>query len=327
VVYVFVGRTIFPASLPSVDRMTPESKAWLITYAMHVFEKLGSVVLLADESELDSIRQMLDQDQGAASIQLVDRSFTWEDDFFVEISSDFITINGETRLALPPPGSRGKQVRVVGLWRARGGLAGQDAKFDASIGALIPHLHVSELAVDKVHEVLGQRDRNVVSSWQGHLLASLPEDKNLADFLGSLPLQISHALTDKRLMPERGSVGDVACGTCHTAAAAQWRQSRHPTALQTLRTVGKQSDPRCTGCHTEVPRTGVLERAWYADGIGCLTCHTNQRKVNLDACSPCHTEATDPHQRYKEGFHHICGTRKSSAPMVTEGGGECMLRD
>ncbi|MEE8436536.1 MAG: cytochrome c family protein, partial [bacterium] len=43
--------------------------------------------------------------------------------------------------------------------------------------------------------------------------------------------------------------GAERCITCHVAAGAAWKKSRHATALKTLEKVSKNFDPECLACH------------------------------------------------------------------------------
>jgi hypothetical protein len=60
-------------------------------------------------------------------------------------------------------------------------------------------------------------------------------------------------------------VGASRCRDCHAEAYAQWRQTAHARATETLPDA-RRRDPRCVGCHATSPREGLL-------GVQCESCH------------------------------------------------------
>ena len=73
-------------------------------------------------------------------------------------------------------------------------------------------------------------------------------------------------------------LGTAACGACHAAALALWKNTAHGRAFATLEKKGRERDPACVGCHV----TGYLRPGGTADvriaatrlrDVGCEACH------------------------------------------------------
>jgi len=115
------------------------------------------------------------------------------------------------------------------------------------------------------------------------------------------------AVVEKDTEPLRYA-GTVACGSCHPAALAFWRTTKHARALDTLKKTKRERDPTCVGCHVTgylLPggtRDIALATARLRD-VGCESCHgpgvahltaddkqaSTSRKVAAAVCLGCHT--------------------------------------
>jgi hypothetical protein len=106
-------------------------------------------------------------------------------------------------------------------------------------------------------------------------------------------------------------VGSAACESCHAAAFAVYRDTKHAHAWATLEKAGKQCDLECIGCHSVgYDKPGGycrLENVTDFRNVGCESCHgpgrghamnpvardawstSFHRKVRADTCVTCHT--------------------------------------
>ncbi|MEE2749885.1 MAG: multiheme c-type cytochrome [Myxococcota bacterium] len=105
-------------------------------------------------------------------------------------------------------------------------------------------------------------------------------------------------------------VGSSACLPCHPTQYAQWRTTRHSTALDTLRGVNRAADLDCYACHVtgadhpqgpaHPAEVGVLEH------VGCEACHgpgkahvaepsaaNIHKSVEVSTCQLCHDGEMD----------------------------------
>lgn len=104
-------------------------------------------------------------------------------------------------------------------------------------------------------------------------------------------------------------LGSAQCGRCHEGAYAQWEQTPHAKAMDTLAADGKQNDASCSRCHvTGAGRPGgfvTLQQTPHLSGVGCESCHGPGRKhvndpradygaVALANCTGCHDFRNSP---------------------------------
>ena len=110
------------------------------------------------------------------------------------------------------------------------------------------------------------------------------------------------------------------CAECHAKEAAQWRTTRHATALQTLVRAHKEVD-ECLSCHsTKYAATKVydLRDDKIQESVSCETCHgpgTKHsytqfkadilRKPEATLCVKCHTPTNDPKFDYAVRLGHV----------------------
>jgi len=104
-------------------------------------------------------------------------------------------------------------------------------------------------------------------------------------------------------------VGSQACVDCHAEQAAQWRKTRHAYAFETLKKVGRDSDPECVRCH--VVGFGSLSGFRSARAtpsrasVGCECCHgpgsehmddpeKPWKQAPSEKCLRCHTPRKSP---------------------------------
>lgn len=108
-------------------------------------------------------------------------------------------------------------------------------------------------------------------------------------------------------------VGALVCGACHRGTHADWSETHHAKALDTLKNIGMDKNARCLECHVVglgLP-TGFVSAAQtpHLGGVQCENCHgpgglhmsnvrdeALQPKVTLAAetCGGCHTDAHHP---------------------------------
>lgn len=107
----------------------------------------------------------------------------------------------------------------------------------------------------------------------------------------------------KKLQNNNKFMGSIYCKGCHEKEYEQWETTKHATALEVLKKIGKGRVIGCLACHT----TGYnLERE---TGVQCEQCHkmlTDHDKINREpigvsrrVCKSCHTVEQDP------GFNYI----------------------
>jgi hypothetical protein len=72
-------------------------------------------------------------------------------------------------------------------------------------------------------------------------------------------------------------VGSAACAECHETETAQWRTTRHATAMKTLIKVHRDTQPRCVSCHVVGFGTPDGYRIGAGSGhlanVQCENCH------------------------------------------------------
>lgn len=115
------------------------------------------------------------------------------------------------------------------------------------------------------------------------------------------------------LGPSPQYAGSFACEECHEGIHNNEMNTRHASALQTLKSIGQGNNPSCLPCHTvgyRLPTGFTTEAATpYLAGVQCENCHgpaalhaanpddiTVRPRVELAAqvCGGCHTEAHHP---------------------------------
>ena len=126
---------------------------------------------------------------------------------------------------------------------------------------------------------------------------------------------VSHRLFSSEPFEQDDSnsyIGSQSCQGCHQKEFSQWSHSSHATALNTLRTIGREYYPECVTCHVTGSgyesgyEIGNPERAHLVD-VGCETCHGPGRqhvytplKENIrgqvpeKVCMACHTPEHSP---------------------------------
>jgi hypothetical protein len=89
---------------------------------------------------------------------------------------------------------------------------------------------------------------------------------------------LAAARDEKPVPPDKGKAGFVGvedCGSCHQAAVAFWKKTRHAGAWETLETIGKQWNRDCIGCHV----TG-----WAQPGGASFAANEHLRDVQCESC-------------------------------------------
>ncbi len=144
---------------------------------------------------------------------------------------------------------------------------------------------------------------------------STPDSARLADWYQQYEaaLKEDYEAREKQALEHRGAgefVGDAICGICHSKEKAQWQQTRHARAYDSLVAVGKQFDANCVGCHV----VGFGQPGGFYSThakpdlrqVGCEACHgpakahqTNGGTKPLVAvteavCTTCHNRQHSP---------------------------------
>lgn len=108
-------------------------------------------------------------------------------------------------------------------------------------------------------------------------------------------------------------IGSERCALCHNNMHADWSQTLHARALESLEAINQDKNPNCIGCHVVGygEPGGFVDRATTNDlaGVGCEACHgpardhaenvadaTLRPKIDLSAevCGTCHTGSHHP---------------------------------
>lgn len=107
-------------------------------------------------------------------------------------------------------------------------------------------------------------------------------------------------------------VGAATCLACHADTHANWTETAHATALESLEAIGQGENGACLGCHTVgFDDGGFVSRAVTPDlaGVQCENCHgagadhaaapgdlTLRPAIDLSSsvCGACHTDAHHP---------------------------------
>lgn len=124
-------------------------------------------------------------------------------------------------------------------------------------------------------------------------------------------------------------VGSTRCMQCHSSIHADWSQTLHAKAFETLEAIGQDDNPVCVRCHVVGLNSvgGFSSRALTNDlaGVGCEACHGPGRahvenvqdaslrppkNISSAVCGACHTGSHHPN--YDEWL-------TSGHAMVTEG--------
>ncbi|MCA9729204.1 MAG: multiheme c-type cytochrome [Candidatus Eisenbacteria bacterium] len=139
-----------------------------------------------------------------------------------------------------------------------------------------------------------------------------PEEPQAQARVGELEDQCARILADEReraqqaVQTARSSdryLGAETCARCHAAEYAQWRESPHAHAFETLQDPhGMQVTDECVSCHVtgyDQPNGYVAESATPdLRGVQCEACHGRgsdharrggTRKLGAQACTGCHT--------------------------------------
>ncbi|MGR3179165.1 MAG: multiheme c-type cytochrome [Candidatus Anammoxibacter sp.] len=107
--------------------------------------------------------------------------------------------------------------------------------------------------------------------------------------------------------------GNLICGTCHTNIFADWKETKHFRAYETLQKDGDQFDPECVKCHVVGfdYSTGFksIDKTPGLKGVGCESCHgfgsihvtdttIPYKKDYQKECAKCHDPENSPHFEY-----------------------------
>lgn len=208
-----------------------------------------------------------------------------------------------------------KGVKVGKAMLCYGGEQGQ--YFGVSQIALTPRNHAasvsSELAV------------------LGPLVSSKPEIADMVKaFEDNFNAQMEKRLKEKAAHPDSAKitgphfVGSDVCIRCHAAQGAQWKDTPHARAFQTLVDRKKEATPECVSCHV----VGFQEAGGFIshdatpamENVGCENCHgmgsdhdgwTKAKKPVAEAtCTYCHNSTTSPEFAFAKFRPYVDHTKK-----------------
>jgi 2',3'-cyclic-nucleotide 2'-phosphodiesterase (5'-nucleotidase family) len=133
--------------------------------------------------------------------------------------------------------------------------------------------------------------------------------------------------------PEDGYAGSSACKSCHSGAFAQWEQTAHARAHDTLAKDGKQGDANCQSCHvTGAGHSGGFENASATPdlaSVGCESCHgpgkghvrqpsTSYGATTLTTCVGCHDVTNSPKFDYYAYLPQVTHTGRATAHRASD---------
>jgi hypothetical protein len=177
-----------------------------------------------------------------------------------------------------------KDVHMVPLG-GQGVLRGGRARFEEamSLGALLAKPSVTPAPVDA-----NPFGRARLVTWLGREVGG---EEQLADLFKRYNRAAQNAFAasaEERLKGLATSpyVGAEACATCHPAAHAVWKESKHAHAMQTLVDRGKHQDGECVQCHV----LGAREPGGFVDldkspqlaNVQCEVCHGPRKEHAAD---------------------------------------------
>jgi formate-dependent nitrite reductase cytochrome c552 subunit len=118
-------------------------------------------------------------------------------------------------------------------------------------------------------------------------------------------------------------VGAATCAQCHPTPHAEWAQTLHATALETLEGIGQGTNSECLPCHT----VGFGQEGGFVDrattdalaGVQCESCHGAGRDhvrdplvdavkpvvdISADVCGACHQGSHHPNlEQWSDALH------------------------
>lgn len=141
--------------------------------------------------------------------------------------------------------------------------------------------------VNAVRVDLAADGRVVAASFERHELdGKVPDDPHVRATLDRFYTSLApgavadaHVKSPAAFWADRTTewVGSAKCATCHEAETAQWRTTRHATAMRTLIKVHRDAQPRCVSCHVvgfgtpDGYRIGAGR--WDLANVQCENCH------------------------------------------------------
>lgn len=133
-------------------------------------------------------------------------------------------------------------------------------------------------------------------------------------------------------------IGSERCSACHANIHADWANTLHSGALETLEAIGQDQNAQCVGCHVVGfgEAGGFVDRATTNDlaGVGCEACHGGaaehaknasdeslRPKLNLsaDVCGKCHTGTHHPNFEDWTASKHADSIEDSQITAWTNG--------
>ena len=161
----------------------------------------------------------------------------------------------------------------------------------------------------KVGEVTGVEDRKV--TFAKGAMADIEFQRVYEDYVARMAEETNRAVAKRaQIVP---LPDPETCAACHETQVAQWRETPHARAWETVVKDGRTKDPECTTCHT----TRYGERGGFVSveatpglaGVGCLSCHriseghpndtTEAPEITPQVCVSCHDPKNSPAFKYE----------------------------
>jgi len=208
----------------------------------------------------------------------------------------------------------------------------------------VVHCEPNGISLGRVDAEIDGKGLHILGIVRLPLDAKVPRDRGVEEVLAAFRAETAtkaefHTKPIKPLpKADRAYVGAEVCADCHKDQFAQWRQTKHAHAFDSLYEGQRHLLPSCQSCHT----TGFGHEGGYDPTIGtpglrnvsCESCHgpasehvlnpakTNIRKtVEATLCAQCHDESNSPdfefeQQRYAGEIDHKHFVPPTPSPVV-----------
>ncbi|MDF1614950.1 UshA-like (seleno)protein [Desulfurivibrio alkaliphilus] len=189
-------------------------------------------------------------------------------------------------------------------------------------------------AVAELEQVAGRRQAGSFNNLFFNLDHNFPEDAEMLQMVATINQEINEigrgqAAVRRQNQEERETspyLGWTACAQCHQPQTANWQQSRHAQAYETLEQRQRQYDPACISCHVtgtyEDDESLALSLPAPLRGVGCEVCHgpgrqhvagrdqagaatALTRRPPAETCRRCHTVDQSPDFNYLEAMNYL----------------------
>ncbi|MDZ7642610.1 MAG: UshA-like (seleno)protein [Desulfurivibrio sp.] len=196
-----------------------------------------------------------------------------------------------------------------------------------------------EQQIKQLEQKVGHRQAASYNSRFLSLTMAKPEDREIAALVDATLAKINDlgrqqaATASRRPAADSPYLGRQSCRPCHQPQLANWQQSRHAAAYQSLVKRHRQYDLNCLGCHltgaSPADRSALLNWPETLRGVGCEACHgpgkahvermtsgepapeASQRQLAIRrrpaaaTCQRCHTPEQSPDFNFRQGLEAI----------------------